>query len=73
MGVYRTVSRKVEDMFVKILAGKQDSEMVKEKVAKYRTEVDEKLKMKKAEKDRANAEQKVIFQQRKEKQERGIN
>ena len=73
MGVYRTVSRKVEDVFVKILAGKQDSEMVKEKVAKYRTEVDEKLKMKKAEKDRANAEQKVIFQQRKEKQERGIN
>lgn len=73
MGVYRTVSRKVEDVFVKILAGKQDSEMVKEKVAKYRTEVDEKLKLKKAEKDRANAEQKVIFQQRKEKQERGIN
>ena len=73
MGVYRTVSRKVEDVFVKILAGKQDSEMVKEKVAKYRTEVDEKLKMKKAEKDRANAEQKLVFQQRKEKQERGIN
>ncbi|RHW43478.1 hypothetical protein D1B31_02130 [Neobacillus notoginsengisoli] len=73
MGVYRTVSRKVEDVFVKILAGKQDSQLVKEKVARYRAEYDEKLKVKKAGKDRENAEQKLLFQQRKEEQERGIN
>jgi hypothetical protein len=36
MGIYRTISYKVEDVFIKMLSKKQDSEMIKEKVATYR-------------------------------------
>lgn len=57
MGIYRTVSRKVEDVFVKMLAGNQNPEVVREKVAKYRTEADKKLEAKKAEKQEKRAEQ----------------
>jgi hypothetical protein len=57
MGIYRTVSRKVEDVFVKVLAGKQDPVVVREKVAKYRTEADQKLEAKKAEKEKKRTEQ----------------
>ncbi|CAG9620326.1 hypothetical protein [Sutcliffiella rhizosphaerae] len=37
MGIYKTVCYKVEDVFVKLLSKKQDSELVKEKVSTYRT------------------------------------
>jgi hypothetical protein len=70
MGIYRTVSRKVEDVFVKILAGKQDSEVVKEKVAKYRTEADLKQQSKKLEKEKKRAEQTELNKQRYEAQEK---
>lgn len=70
MGIYRTVSRKVEDVFVKFLAGKQDPEVVKEKVAKYRTEADQKLQAKKLEKERKRAEQTEQNKQRYEAQEK---
>ncbi|WP_079504819.1 hypothetical protein [Mesobacillus jeotgali] len=70
MGIYRTVSRKVEDVFVKILAAKQDSDVVKEKVAKYRTEADQKLQAKKLEKEKKRAEQTKLNKQRYEAQER---
>jgi hypothetical protein len=36
MSIYRTFSYKVEDVFIKLLSKKQDSEMIKEKVATYR-------------------------------------
>jgi hypothetical protein len=38
MGIYQKVCYKVEDIFVKIIAKKQDSELVKQKVQDYRTE-----------------------------------
>jgi hypothetical protein len=69
MGIYRTVSRRVEDVFVKILAGKQDSEIIKEKVTRYRTEADEKLQTKKLEKEKKRAEQTALNKQRYEAQE----
>jgi hypothetical protein len=37
MGIYRTLSYKVEDLFINLLSKKQDSEIIKEKVANYRT------------------------------------
>jgi hypothetical protein len=37
MGIYRTLSYKVEDLFIRLLSKKQESEMIKEKVANYRT------------------------------------
>lgn len=66
MGIYRTVSRKVEDVFVKVLAGKQDPVVIREKVAKYRTEADQKLEAKKAEKEKKRTE---LERQRKVKEE----
>lgn len=66
MGIYRTVSRKVEDVFVKMLAGNQNPEIVREKVAKYRTEADQKLEAKKAEKEKKQTE---LERQRKVKEE----
>ncbi|SDN57806.1 hypothetical protein [Bacillus sp. OK048] len=41
MGLYRTISYKVEDVFIKILSKKQDSKMIKEKVTTYRTRNEE--------------------------------
>ncbi|MDQ0974831.1 hypothetical protein F4694_005370 [Bacillus niacini] len=41
MGIYRTISYKVEDLFIKMLSKKQDAEMIKEKVATYRTRNEE--------------------------------
>ena len=41
MGIYRTISYKVEDVFIKMLSKKQDSKMIKEKVATYRTRNEE--------------------------------
>jgi hypothetical protein len=41
MGIYRTISYKVEDVFIKLLSKKQDAEMIKEKVATYRTRKEE--------------------------------
>lgn len=41
MGIYRTISYKVEDVFIKMLSKKQDSEMIKEKVATYRASSEE--------------------------------
>jgi hypothetical protein len=41
MGIYRTISYKVEDVFIKLLSKKQDAEMIKEKVATYRTRNEE--------------------------------
>ncbi|KKK39975.1 hypothetical protein WQ57_01505 [Mesobacillus campisalis] len=70
MGIYRTVSRKVEDVFVKVLAGKQDPDVVREKVAKYRTEADQKLQAKKLEKEKKRAQQRELNQQKSEAQER---
>lgn len=41
MGIYRTFSYKVEDLIIKLLSKKQDSEMIKEKVANYRSKSEE--------------------------------
>jgi hypothetical protein len=41
MGIYRTISYKVEDVFINLLSKKQDAEMIKEKVATYRTRNEE--------------------------------
>ncbi|WP_419887583.1 hypothetical protein ACN6MT_19335 [Neobacillus niacini] len=38
MGIYRTISYKVEDMFIKMISKKQDPALVKQKVDKYRAE-----------------------------------
>lgn len=78
MGIYRTVSRKVEDAFVKILSSKQNPEVVREKVTKYRADADQKLEAKKAEKEKKKSEQTKLNkekyeakeQQRKEKEDR---
>jgi hypothetical protein len=47
MGIYRTFSYKVEDLFIKMLSKKQDSGMIKEKVANYRTKSEEARSQKK--------------------------
>jgi hypothetical protein len=41
MGIYRTISYKVEDVFIKMLSKKQDTEMIKEKVTTYRARNEE--------------------------------
>ncbi|QFT91159.1 hypothetical protein FIU87_21135 [Bacillus sp. THAF10] len=38
MGLYKAVCYKVEDIFVKALSTKQEPNVVREKVSKYRTE-----------------------------------
>jgi hypothetical protein len=47
MGVYRTFNYKVEDLIIKMLSKKQDTEMIKEKVANYRTKTEEARSLKK--------------------------
>jgi hypothetical protein len=47
MGVYRTFSYKVEDLIIKMLSKKQDTEMIKEKVANYRIKTEEARSQKK--------------------------
>ncbi|WHZ02797.1 hypothetical protein QNH48_28410 [Neobacillus sp. YX16] len=50
MGIYRTVSYKVEDLIIKMLSKKQDTEIIKEKVANYRTKSEEARSQKKTNK-----------------------
>ncbi|QGH33175.1 hypothetical protein GI584_03600 [Gracilibacillus salitolerans] len=38
MGIYRTACYKVEDVFIKMLTRKQNSDEVREKVEAYRTQ-----------------------------------
>ncbi|MGQ4668010.1 cell envelope integrity protein TolA [Metabacillus halosaccharovorans] len=82
MGVYRSICYKVEDAFVKLIAKKKDPEQVKEKVEKYRVEIEaekarkkiesaEKLEKLKEEQAEKKAENERIKQEKeaKEKQE----
>lgn len=64
MGIYRTVCHKVEDVFVKVLSKKQDPDVIKERVTKYRTEKEEKRLQQKAEIEKSRVEQK-LFQAKK--------
>ncbi|WP_257349798.1 hypothetical protein [Pseudalkalibacillus decolorationis] len=49
MGIYQNVCYKVEDAFVKLLTKKEDTTVIKEKVATYRTAQKEKRDLKKVE------------------------
>jgi hypothetical protein len=70
MTIYRTICYKVEDVFVKLLSKKQDQDIVKEKVKKYRAENELLAKQRKAEKDKRLEEQKKLQLQKHEEQEK---
>lgn len=45
MAIYRTICYKVEDLFIKVIARKQDASIVKEKVSTYRFEKENKKEL----------------------------
>jgi hypothetical protein len=46
MGIYRTICYKVEDVFVKMITKQQEPSIVREKVAVYRSERENKKSLK---------------------------
>jgi hypothetical protein len=69
MGIYRTISYKVEDLFIKMLSKKQDPALVKQKVEKYRAEQEKSRRQRKMEAAKRKEEQDRIREQKKVEQE----
>jgi hypothetical protein len=69
MGIYRTISYKVEDLFIKMLLKKQDPALVKQKVEKYRAEQEKSRRQRKMEAAKRKEEQDRIREQKKVEQE----
>jgi hypothetical protein len=68
MGIYRTISYKVEDMFIKMLSKKQDPALVKQKVDKYRAEQEKSRRQRKMEAAKRKEEQDRIREQKRVEQ-----
>jgi hypothetical protein len=69
MGIYRTISYKVEDLFIKMLSKKQDPALVKRKVEKYRAEQEKSRRQRQMEAAKRKEEQDQIREQKKVEQE----
>jgi hypothetical protein len=68
MGIYRTISYKVEDLFIKMLSKKQDPALVKQKVDKYRAEQEKSRRQRKMEAAKRKEEQDRIREQKRVEQ-----
>ncbi|MBN8199282.1 PH domain-containing protein [Bacillus sp. NTK034] len=70
MGIYQTVCYKVEDIFIKLLAKKDDPAAVKAKVDQYRTEKERARLQRKEEKAQKIEEQREIRAQQQQEKDR---